>query len=322
MKSILTALFFIALAATANVSSAAYSVCDRHPQIKNQILTRSGKTDCKLVNNHDLNNMSGIDITTDANRALIPEHFEGLKFMIVLNIRAAAGASFADNFFRYLPELRSLGIESGNLDLSRDAFKGLNKLESLQISGVTGTAVPAFLRNLASLEMLNISFAGAPVLPQNFFEELRNAWRITLECTGDCSQALPANIFHGLRNLQVLVLHKGFNPLQAHHLKILPKLHTISESGRGSVVINKISEIFGSHEDRDCNTSISEAAATFAANKEHAKNFCERIGGTFKEISPNLFSEVCKEVISEDGSGQLLGLLSTKNQETFCEVAL
>ena len=185
-------------------------ICDRTPQVRDEILNAlSGVDDCAAVTVADLATVTDLYINNRQNvTALQSGDFAGLSAVEEIQLRRNALTGLPSDLFSGLSALRVLILSDNALSsLPPGVFSGLSALEDLGLNGnaglgphLTGSAFSA----LASLRLINLNGIGLDAVPPGLFLGLSELRSISLN--GNGIAALPASLFSGLARLDFLSL--------------------------------------------------------------------------------------------------------------------
>ena len=160
-------------------------VCDRTPQIRDEIVQRAGKSACDMVTVDDLIQINQIEVDRQGITSLQPRDFSGLDNLQGLNLLG--------NSLTVLPS----GV-----------FDGLSNLRHLDLGTNDLTAVPSgVFDDLVQVQHLHLNDNALTTLPSGVFNSLRNVLHIDLR--NNALTTLPAGIFNNLDSLEYLHLHNN-----------------------------------------------------------------------------------------------------------------
>jgi Leucine-rich repeat (LRR) protein len=140
-------------------------------------------------------------------------------------------------FFKQFPNLESLTLRRGNLDIQSGSFDSLTNLTALRLSGCKLEQIDEDLfKSLTKLVSLDLSFNLFKRIPSKLFANL--AALIELKLNNCELFDLESNTFHGLDNLNILVLSTNkLTHLNETSFKGLKNLTQLNLSG------NELTEI-------------------------------------------------------------------------------
>jgi Leucine-rich repeat (LRR) protein len=192
----------------ASAAEAVQGVCERTPQVQNQIVRVTAAATCRGVTSQDLAGISTLNLNGAAIKALREGDFEGLSGLQSLDLGHTPSEAYParSNYLTMLPvgvftglsSLESLNLSGNDLTpLAEGAFNELSRLQSLDLSsnGLTALSDRAFA-GLASLQELNLSDNRLTPLPEGAFAGLSGLQ--SLDLSGNDLTALPAGTFAGL----------------------------------------------------------------------------------------------------------------------------
>ena len=165
-------------------------VCDRTPQVQDEIMSLAGTGDCTAVDNRHL--------------ALV----EKLDFSVYGGFAGAPLTTLRAGDFDGLPAMTTLNLAENELaELPEGVFAGLSSLVRLWIAENELTRLPeGVFEDLSSLEFLRLNHNQLTELPENLFAGLTglDSWLMLHE---NQLTELPAGIFAGLSGVEVLRLN-------------------------------------------------------------------------------------------------------------------
>ena len=197
-------------------------VCDRTPQVRNEIVQQVGVDDCAEVEDQHLASIQELDLCfpkhewlecereDDPITALREGDFLGLSNLWHLRLLGNQLTELPAGIFSGLSRLEWLRM-GGNVltELPPDVFSGLSRLEWLDLGGNELAELPPdVFSRLSSLGNLWLAGNRLTALAGGVFSGLSNLWNIGLD--GNGLTELPAGIFSGLSRLEEL--HLGDNP--------------------------------------------------------------------------------------------------------------
>ena len=186
-------------------------ICDRTPQVRDELLSVLGKNDCTDVSNQDLARVDDVlDLNDSGIASLRPEDFSGLTSLerLLLNDNRLQG--LPSGLFEGLGNLGTLELRRNRLQsLRRDAFSGLGDVETLNLSGNRLESLPADLFDgLTGLQTLDLSDNELQSLRTSAFSGAGNLQ--VLDLSDNELQVLPwQGAFRGLGNLRELNLARN-----------------------------------------------------------------------------------------------------------------
>lgn len=218
----------------ASAAEAVQGVCERTPQIRNEIVRVTGAATCDVVTSQDLAGISTLDLGGTGIEALREGDFAGLLNLSSLDLGDNDLAALPEGVFAALANLQELRLSRNDLTtLSERTFAGLSSLQSLGLYGNNLTAVPeGVFAGLTSLESLDLAGNGLTVLPGGVFSGLTNLQSLRLSDNG--LRTLPEEMFAELSSLKSLDLSQnglvelpvgvfaGLSSLQSVHVENNP----------------------------------------------------------------------------------------------------
>ena len=197
-------------------------VCDRTPQVGNEIVQQVGVGDCVEVEDQHLESIQELALCfpkyewlecereDDPITALREGDFLGLSNLWHLRLLGNELTELPAGIFSGLSRLEWLRMGDNVLtELPPDVFSGLSRLEWLDLGGNELPELPfGVFSRLSSLGNLWLAGNRLTALAGGVFSGLSNLWNIGL--SGNELTELPAGIFSGLSRLEQL--HLGDNP--------------------------------------------------------------------------------------------------------------
>ena len=198
-------------------------VCDRTPQVGNEIVQQAAVGDCAQVEDRHLASIHGLDLCfpkaewlggcaqDDPINALREGDFLGFSGLEWLNLAGNGLTALPEGVFSGLSRLASLELYVNELTaLPEGVFSGLSNLEDLSLFGNRITELPAgAFSGLSNLSSLGLDGNGLTELPAGIFAGLSRLGRLDLG--GNGLTALPEGVFSDLASLEWLGLY--FNDL-------------------------------------------------------------------------------------------------------------
>ena len=184
-------------------------VCDRTPQVRDQIVQEAGLNECAQVDNRALNRIRELDLwgggTSGINaeakkdyRALMEEQTMAMRSEECVS---SAWPSGDDGDLRRPQEQRS-ACKPDALAASRNSER--RQSESASPRDVITSLREGDFTGLVNLRDLILSHNQLVGLPPNVFSDLYNLETLLLD--NNRLEALPPNVFSGMRNLELLLL--------------------------------------------------------------------------------------------------------------------
>ena len=222
-------ILFLATVSTAT----AQGVCNRTPQVRDQLVEEVGVSECGKVTSEHLARLTSIHLygintlrTGDFDgltslrslffprnslSSLPPDVFSGLTSLEWLSLSESRLTALPEDIFSELTSLEMLWLEHNQLTtLPEGLFSGLNSLQEINLWGNQLTALPEGLfSGLNSLQKIGLWGNQLTTLPQGLFSELTSLEQLWLG--GNHLISLPEDLFSGLNSLWWLRL--GMNRL-------------------------------------------------------------------------------------------------------------
>ena len=160
-------------------------VCERTPQVKDQLVQATEISTCGEITMADLSRVRHLDLRNSDIDTLQVHDFSGLSSLEYLWLR--------DNHLTGLP---------------KDVFRGLNNLIdlTLQRNSLSNLHEGVF-SGLSSLKHLYLNYNSLDTMPKQVFSGLSALERLWLQ--NNSLSELPEGIFHGLNSLQDLALYRN-----------------------------------------------------------------------------------------------------------------
>ena len=181
-------------------------VCNRTPQIRDEIVQRAGKSACDMVTVDDLIQINQIEVARQGITLLQPRDFSGLDNLQGLNLLGNSLTVLMSGVFDGLSNLRHLDLGTNDLnEVSVGVFDDLVHLQHLHLNGnaLTTLSYGVFnsLRNVLHIDLSNNALT---TLPFGIFDHLDSLEYLHLQ--NNALVNLPYNVFGNLSSLQALYL--------------------------------------------------------------------------------------------------------------------
>ena len=207
-------------------------VCDRTPQVRDEILRISGVNDCADVTDDHLSGITGtLDLRSRSIATLKAGDFSGLGNLEWLNLGSNRLNTLPATVFSGLGNLVVLNLDHNQLSaLPSDVFSGLGNLEGLNLGSNRLSTLPSgVFSSLGNLEWLSLFRNQLSTLPSGVFSVLGNLEKLYLY--SNQLSTLPLGVFSGLGNLALLELQENaLTTLPSDVFSGLGNLHTLSLS--------------------------------------------------------------------------------------------
>ena len=181
-------------------------VCDRTPQIRDEILAQATMADCTEVADEILSRISTLDlcfpdipgycdagnaVRFDAIATLLDGDFQGLSQLRTLNLHSNRLSELPPEVFHSLSNLRSLNLGGNRLTgLPDRIFASLSGLTSLDLQGNRLTELPAtLLSGLSELQWVTFYRNELTELPPGLFTSLTGS--VVLDFDGNPGSPFP-----------------------------------------------------------------------------------------------------------------------------------
>ena len=204
------------------------NICDRTPQVRDEILLELEADDCAAVTAEQLAGIEGLCFNArdpfphcrssydrDRIAALKPGDFDGLASLERLDLINNQLRALPDGAFDGLASLQELRLDDNQLATLPDGvFDGLTSLQRLLLrSNYFGDWPDGAFDGLTSLQLLDLSNNDIESLPDGAFDGLTSLQ--VLHLNGASIESLPDGAFDGLTSLREL-------DLQNNQLRALP----------------------------------------------------------------------------------------------------
>ena len=195
-------------------------VCDRTPQVGNEIVQQAAVGDCAQVEDRHLASIQELNLCISK-----------FEWMWLECERIDPINALREGDFLSLSGLKELVLAGNDLTaLPQGVFSGLSRLASLDLHVNELTALPeGVFSGLSNLENLVLFGNRLTELPAGAFSGLSNLWNIGLD--GNRLTELPAGIFSGLSRLNILDL--SYNALTELPEGVFPDLVSLEFLGMG-----------------------------------------------------------------------------------------
>ena len=204
MRSVLTIMLLAVAMLPALGHAQTVNICDRTPQVRDQILQALGANDCAAVDSQSLSGLTRLPLP--GLTGLKAGDFDGLPGLQQLVLAGNQLASLPAGAFDGLTSLQILGLIDNQLTaLPAGVFDKLTSLQRLDVRNTRLAALPAgAFDKLTSLQWLDLSTSRLAALPAGAFDKLTRLQRLDLSTSR--LAALPAGAFDKLTRLQRLDL--------------------------------------------------------------------------------------------------------------------
>ena len=184
-------------------------ICDRTPQVLNEILAELDIDDCTEVGSEDLNTITSLGLH-DAGITTLKEYdFQGLTGLDDLDLSDNSLSSLPVGVFNGLTALFSLELYNNSLSsLPVGIFTQLGALDSLNLAGNSlGSLSVGVFDGLSLLRSLDLEENSLGSLPVDIFDELSSLRKLDLK--DNSLRSLPVGAFNGLNTLDTLDLREN-----------------------------------------------------------------------------------------------------------------
>ncbi len=195
-------------------------VCDRTPQVRDEIVRLTGAADCQQPEDPDLAGITELELcyaehvgSCNHEGARITQlragDFRGLSQLTSLQLAGNALTTLPDGVFSGLDELETLWLANNELTtLPEGVFSGLSKVGQLGLANNRLAELPAGLfLDLTGMWWLALDRNPLTELPSGIFSTLSNL--SGLEITNTLITELPPGVFVGLASLTYLDLREN-----------------------------------------------------------------------------------------------------------------
>ena len=184
----------------------AVDICSRTAEVRDEILSTAGVTDCAAVTDADLAAITRLDLSDAGLTALQAGDFSGLSGLAFVDLGDNGLTQLPQSLFADLAALAELVLEGNGLrTLPVDIFDPLAALTHLDLADNSLTRLPnGVFDNLSGLIALNISRNDILALPSGVFDNLSSL--NTLDLAENPLAAAPEGIFTDLTELKILLL--------------------------------------------------------------------------------------------------------------------
>ena len=184
-------------------------VCDRTPQVRDQIVKRTPAKNCAEVTEDYLNIITKLSLSNSGITTLQLTDFDGLRSLKTLNLGKNDLRTLPAGIFSSLAELTTLELDKNQFTtLSVGVFDGLDSLTKLYLDGNQLTMLPAgVFDGLNNLTKLNLEDNNLTTLQTDVFKGLASLEDLYLE--GNPLTTIKTGAFNGLNNLTKLDLYEN-----------------------------------------------------------------------------------------------------------------
>ena len=187
-------------------------VCDRTPQVREEIMKKTGDNNCANVTEDELESITSLRMTEKNIGTLQQGDFDELHNLEDLVLKGNFLSTLPEDVFWYLGNLKKLSLRNNQFTiLAEDTFEHLDSLTYLSLRGnPLATLQQGAFEDLDMLIELDLRDNQLTTLPAGVFEDLFNLEELNLE--NNHISILTNDGFLGLSNLEDLYLEE--NPLQ------------------------------------------------------------------------------------------------------------
>ena len=181
-------------------------VCNRTPQVRDEIVRKAGVTSCSSVDARRLAAIWWLDLAGAGLTSVQEGDFDGLTGITRLDLGQNSLTSLPEGVFTDLAGLRELFLHFNALTtLPANVFDGLGNLEWLTLHENDLNALPPqVFAGLSRLKRLSLISNDISAMPETLFEELHNLEYLHLGSSGIA--AVPEGLFRGLSRLETLAI--------------------------------------------------------------------------------------------------------------------
>ena len=194
-------------------------VCDRTPQIRDEIMKKTRDNNCANVTEDELESITRLSLIAEGLVTLKQGDFDELRNLEDLVLNENSLKTFPEDIFWYLGKLEYLGLRDNQFTtLVKDTFEHLDSLTDLTLyrNQITTLQEGAF-NDLDNLIELDLRENQLTTLPAGVFEELSNLEELNLE--DNRIAILSRGGFLGLSSLEDLYLEGNpIHTIRAGHL--------------------------------------------------------------------------------------------------------
>ena len=181
-------------------------VCDRTPQVREEIMKKTRDNNCANVTEDELESIKSLSMLEEDINTLKQGDFDELRGLEELVLKGNSLETLPEDVFWYLGNLKKLSLRNNQFTiLVEDTFEHLDSLTYLSLRGnrLTTLQQGAF-NDLDTLIELDLSDNQLTTLPTGVFENLFNLEELTLE--NNNITILSSGGFLGLSSLKDLEL--------------------------------------------------------------------------------------------------------------------
>ena len=184
-------------------------VCDRTPQVRDELMKIAGVSSCSDMTAADLTRITGLWLDESEISTLQAHDFDGLTNLTILHLLTNTLSELPEQIFEGLINLEILNLGANALNsLPEDIFDELDSLKLLNLSSNNLNTLPdGIFHELGSLMRLQLQINALSTLPEEIFSGLHALEELWLQ--DNALSTLPEGIFHGLNSLQVLLLYRN-----------------------------------------------------------------------------------------------------------------
>ncbi len=268
-------------------------VCDRTPQVRDELMGPIAVDDCNEVTAAHLTQIQTLLLFRSDIDSLQAHDFSGLPNLRTLYLGHNSLSELPEEIFQGLINLEHLGLLDNHLTtLPEGVFRGLSSLRWLYMSQNSLGALPeGIFKGLGSLTELSLTHNALTALPEGIFSGLANLKYLWLQ--ENALTTLPEGVFQGLNSLQDLYLYR--NSLEALPPGLFSGLSHLRELWLWGNYLTSLPEaIFRDLASLELLDLVSNALATLPENIFSGLANLKRLNMSdpLKELPTGLFDDV------------------------------
>ena len=185
-------------------------VCDRTPQVRQELVELAAVSTCGEVTPEHLAGVTRLDVS-DSGLGFLQEHdFSGMSSLEGLSLNDNSLSDLPEGVFNGLGALRTLRLSDNALTALPDGvFSELGAMQSLDLGNNRLSVLnEGTFNGMSSLWELSLEWNFLTALPEGLFRGLSKLVRLELQ--GNSLVALPERIFNGLESLQSLHVSQNY----------------------------------------------------------------------------------------------------------------
>ena len=238
--SIVSAVAWLVVVCPTSPATAAAQVCDRTPQVRDELVEVTGASGCGAVTDAQLASVTRLDISDSAINELREDDFSGLTSLQILLLYNNSLTELPEEIFGGLKRLEDLWLFRNSLKNPHEGiFDGLSNLKQLLLGGNPFGELPGgIFSGLSRLRHLSLNSSRLTTLPVGIFDGLDALEILDLRVT--LLSTIPEGIFDDV--IDTRGTNNGFGGLlvETHLMASVAFASTVQYGLKGTLVRAKV----------------------------------------------------------------------------------